>query len=76
MLHFSLKYGGLIVASFNGAVLMDEVVYLVAVGAVVCIIAYAVTPLVRKHNVIVHKTKITLICLYKWPIIWVGYYEV
>ena len=36
MLHISLKYGGLIVASFNGAVLMDEVVYLVAVGAVVC----------------------------------------
>ena len=36
MLHISLKHGGLITASFNGAVLTDEVLYLVSVSAVIC----------------------------------------
>ena len=35
MFHISLKNGGLITASFDGAVLMDEVLYLVSVGAVI-----------------------------------------
>jgi len=35
MLHLFLEHGGLVIAGFDGAVLMDKALYFVSVGAVI-----------------------------------------